>query len=255
MVLIEDDQVLLTLILQLKHPTADDLYRYGPSDRPRRYLYRRLARLEQWEMIGWRLLQPALGARSPRYYHLRPAGARALGLDNVGSDHYRRPSLEVYHAGQVRRELALIAHRHHWQLLAEEVEARQRLASVLMEVARATYGEMFPGYSLMPPDLKVHPDLVLDTGQRVILVIVGHPHASAVFWRRRVARYQLVLGAVAAVCVALSEQQYRDVEQAVHASVYAQRFLVLKADQIDALVRRLEPAVVLLPAGRVFLPP
>ena len=239
--LIEDDRTLLALIHQLKHPTADDLYRYGSSHRPRRYLYRRLVQLEQREMIGWRLLRPELGARSPRYYHLRLAGARALGLDGVGSDHYRRPALEVHHAGQVRRELALIARRHHWSLLSDEVEARQRLASALVEVARVTYGETFAGYNLLPADLKVHPDLLLDTGQRVILVIVGHPHASAAFWRQRVARYQPVLGAVAAVCFALSEQQCRDAEQAVHASVYAKRFLVLKADQVEEVLRRLAP--------------
>ncbi|HEU5200161.1 MAG TPA: hypothetical protein VFU32_11010 [Ktedonobacterales bacterium] len=239
--LTDDDRALLALIHQLKHPTADDLYRHGPSHRPRRYLYRRLVQLEQREMIGWRLLRPEQGARAPRYYHLRLAGARVLGLDGVGSDHYRRPTLEVYHAGQVRRELALVAQRHHWHLLSDEVKARQRLASVLMEAARATYGETFPGYSLLPADLKVHPDLLLDTGQRVILVIVGHPHASAVFWRKRVARYQPVLGAVAAVCFALSEQQYRDAEQAVHASLYAKRFLVLKADQVEELLRRLAP--------------
>ena len=93
----------------------------------------------------------------------------------------------------------------------------------------------------MPADLKVHPDLVLDTGQRVILVIVGHPHASAVFWRRRVARYQPVLGAVAAVCFALSDQQCCDAEEAVHASLYAKRFLVLKADQVEELLGRLAP--------------
>ena len=239
----DDDLTLLALIHQLKHPTAGDLYRHGLAHRPRRYLYRRLAQLEQGEMIGWRLLRPELGARSPRYYHLRLAGARALGLDRVGSDHYRRPALEVHHASHVRRELALIAQFHGWRLLSDEAEARQALASVLMEVARATYGETFPGYSLLPADLKVHPDLVLDTGQRVILVIVGHPHASAAFWRTRVVRYQLVLGAVAAVCFALSDQQSYDAEQAIQASVHAKRFLVLKADQIDELVRQLAPVL------------
>lgn len=240
--LTDDDLALLGLIHQLKHPTADDLYQHGPSHRPRRYLYRRLAQLEQGELIGWRLLRPEHGARSPRYYHLRQAGARALGLERVGSDHYRRPALAVYHAGQVRRELALLAHRHHWRLLSDEAEARQRLAAVLMEAARATYGEAFPGYSLLPADLKIHPDLVLDTGQRVVLVIVGHPHASAVFWHKRVTRYQLVLGAVAAVCFALSEQQRHDAEAATHASLYAKRFLVLQADQVGELVRRLAPS-------------
>lgn len=240
--LTDDELVVLALIHQLKHPTAGDVRRHLPVARPMYDLYRKLKKLEQLELVDKTPLYPEQGARSPRYYHVRLAGARALGLDGVGSDHYRRPSPTVHHAGQVRRELMLIAGQRCWRLLAEETEAKQCLASVLVEAARATYGEAFPGYSLLPADLKIHPDLVLDTGQRVVLVIIGHPHASAIFWRKRVERYQGVLGVVAAVCFVLSEQQRQDAEQAVQTSLYAKRFLVLQADQVEELVRRLAPS-------------
>src|SRR5579885_1868932 len=127
-------------------------------------LYRKLERLEQAGLIAKVLLYPERGARSPRYYHLRAAGARALGLARVGSDQYRRPSPTVYHVGQLRRELALVAERQQWRLLTEETEARRFLASVLVRAAQATYGEQFPAHTLLPTTLKIHPDLLLDTG-------------------------------------------------------------------------------------------
>jgi DNA-binding PadR family transcriptional regulator len=238
----DEDLALLALIHQLKRPTAADLRRQAQRERPMYDLYRRLERLERAGLVSKTLLYPERGARSPRYYHLRAAGARVLGLAAVGSDHYRRPDPAVYHAGQLRRELALIAERQHWRLLTEEAEMKQCLASVLIAAAQATYGEQFPAHTLLPPTLKVHPDLLLDTGQRVVLVMIGHPHASAVFWRKRIARYQPILGAMAAVCFVLSEQQRRDAEAAAQASLYVRRLLVLGPDELGELVRRLAPS-------------
>jgi DNA-binding PadR family transcriptional regulator len=238
----EEELGLLRVIQQLKHPTTDDLHRHGLAQQPRYALYRTLKKLEQAGLIARALLAPEQGARSPRYYHLRLAGARALGLEAVGSDHYRQPSPKVYQASHVRRELALVAARQQWRVVAEDRAARQVLTAVLSDVARATYGETFPAHTLLPATFKLHPDLLVDTGQRVIIVIVGHPHGTAQFWRARVARYQPVLFAVTAVCFALSEQQRQEAEEAVQASLQAKRFLVLRADQLDDLVRRLAPS-------------
>jgi hypothetical protein len=238
----DDDLALLAMIHQLKRPTADDLHRQVSPHQPMYALYRKLEKLERAEMIAKVLLYPDRGARSPRYYHLRLAGARALGLAKVASDQYRQPSPAVYHAGQLRRELALVAKRQQWRLLTEETEARRFLASVLVGAAQATYGEQFPAHTLLPATLKVHSDLLLDTGARVVVVIIGHPHATAIFWRRRLARYQPILGAVAAVCFALSDEQRHAAEEAAQASLYARRVLVLGADELGELVRRLAPS-------------
>ncbi|GEM_PF-3337752 len=239
----DEELALLAMIHQLKRPTASDLHRQVLPHRPMYDLYRKLERLEQAGLIAKVLLYPERGARSPRYYHLRAAGARALGLARVGSDQYRRPSPTVYHVGQLRRELALVAERQQWRLLTEETEARRFLASVLVRAAQATYGEQFPAHTLLPTTLKIHPDLLLDTGARVVVVIIGHPHATASFWRKRIARYQPILGAVAAVCFALSDEQRRDAEEAAQASIYAKRLLVLGADELGELVRRLAPSL------------
>lgn len=239
----DEELALLSMIHQLKRPTAADLRRQVCPQRPMYDLYRRLERLERAGLVSKTLLYPERGARSPRYYHLRLAGARALGLATVGSDHYRQPGPEVYHAGQLRRELALMAQRQGWRLLTEEAEAKRFLASVLVSAAQATYGEQFPAHTLLPATFKVHPDVLLDTGTRVVVVIIGHPHASADFWRKRLARYQPILGAVVAACFALSPQQRRDAEEAAQASMYAKRLLILGANDLGELVRRLAPSL------------
>jgi len=234
-----DEAAVLAFLHQAKHATTDDLHRHVLSARPKIYVYRKLAKLIHGGYIAAHLLAPERGGGSPRVYHLLLKGARAIGLAALGSAHYSKPTREVYRARQVRHELALWADKYGWRLLTSEEVCQQAILGVLVQVARATSGECFPVHTITPVGLKVRPDLLLDTGKVLILVIVGHPQASAAFWKQRVERSVPILPAVRVVCFALTEQQQEDAAQAIAASVHAGRFLLLGAGQMENLIQRL----------------
>jgi hypothetical protein len=185
------------------------------------------------------LLLPERGHGSPRAYRLLLKGARAIGLTSLRSDHYRKQRREVYQAQQVRHELALWAERYGWRLLTTDEECRPALIGLLTGVAYARYGEHFPTHTIVPTPVKVRPDLLLETGNALVLIIIGHPQASAMFWKSRMERYAPLLHAVRVACFALTEQQHHDAAAVIAATGHAKRCLLLGPSQVMELVNRL----------------
>lgn len=234
-----DEAAVLAFIHQAKEVTADDIHMHVLSRLSRSQVYRRLAKLVEGGYLAVRVLLPERGNVSPRTYHLLLKGARAIGLTALSSAHYQKRTREVYQAQHVKQELAFWAAQQGWRLLTSEPDCRQALSGLLVSVARATYGESFPAHAIMPAGLKVRPDLLLDTGTVLVLVIVGHPQASPAFWKQRIERYEAILPFVRAACFALTEQQAQDATAVVAAAGYAKRVLVLHADHVEDLIQRL----------------
>jgi DNA-binding PadR family transcriptional regulator len=233
------DLALLRCIYQFGRATVYDLRTHALAKLSRTHVYRKLARLEEAGYLSSERLMPERGHGSPRVYRLLLKGARALGIASLSSAQYRKQTREVYQAQHVRQELAIWAARQRWRLLTTDEECRRVLSDLLTHMGYARYGEHFPTHTVVPVNLKVRPDLLLDTGKVLVLVIVGHPQASATFWKKRLERYEPVLHALRVACFALTELQYRDAAEVLATTRYAKRCLLLHPFQVEELVTRL----------------
>ncbi len=233
------DLALLRCIYQFGRATAHDLRTHALAKLSRTHVYRKLARLEEAGYVSSELLMPERGHGSPRVYRLLLKGARALGIASLSSAQYRKQTREVYQAQHVRQELAIWAARQRWLLLTNDEECLRTIRDLLIKVGYARYGELFPTHTLIPLSFKVRPDLLLATGRVLVLVIIGHPQASAAFWKRRLERYEPVLHAMYVACFALNEPQFYDAAAVVGSTRYAQRCYLFRTSQVEELITQL----------------
>ncbi len=235
-----DDLALLAALLDYKRLTTTQLYRYVLPTRPKRYVERRLAHLRSLGLIEAHLLYPEQGARSPRYFHLLLAGARAVGKDRLGSEHYRTERREFIAARSARLELELLARKAGWQVFHREAEMRQVLLAYLTHLAASEHGQDFPMHTLatlLPARLR--PDLVLVTASEAIPIVIAHPYAGTAFWQARLTKYAPVITRVRAVGVALSPDQHAEAQAIVGKSAWPRRYLMVEPHELSTLLTRL----------------
>jgi hypothetical protein len=235
----QDEVALLAFLHRVRRATAGDLHKYACSAISRTQFYRRLARLVEGRYIAAEVLLPERGHGSPRIYRLLLKGARAIGLTSLSSAYYRKPRREVYQAQHIRHELALWAEHYGWRLLTTDEECRPALMGLLAALAYARYGERFPTHTIVPTNVKVRPDLLLETDKALVLIIIGHPQASATFWKSRMERYAPLLHAVRVAYFALTEQQHHDAAAVIAATGQARRCLLLSPSEVEDFVTQL----------------
>ncbi len=235
-----DELKILQFVHEHYHPTATDIWHALFSHLTKRSVELKIQELLQHKLLGRKRMYVD-GGGSVQYYHLQIAGARLLGLDRLSTHQYRTETRQtLYQAKHTRLRFALLCEQHGWILLKDQEQAKASIRSFLLEAAFIRHGEHFPAHTLEPfLPKQISPDLVLLTqSQEPIIIIFASLHATSVFWKRRLERYKSIIETIRAVCIVIPDQRLT-CEQIIGKSQYAKRFLILSAENIDELAKRL----------------
>lgn len=238
-----DHITILRFVYENKHVTVADIQRLLPLEVSRRGIERRTKYLVERGYLDTATFADLrrLG-RSPRYFHVLLKGARTIGKDSVGNQHYRIERPEFYRHRMVLVELRSIATGvPEWEVVTDEKACQRTLQSFLERLTKATGtpGQTSVVYHYLPA--KIAPDAVLRVGSEALVVVIGHPHAGKEFWRRRLAKYEKLLTARALriVAVVLDDRQKQEAQTVCDRSPFVKRVLTLQTDQLQQLTERL----------------